>query len=101
VGALGVGEEFGGLGEETYTVEFGHALVGEEEGDGVVAGFEAVESVEGFVGGGGAKNTVAFRITAAKIAFDGLKDIGVVVNGENDWLGHNRSPFKALGRNKI
>src|ERR1700739_2795107 len=29
-GALGVGEEFGGLGEETYAVEFGHALIGEE-----------------------------------------------------------------------
>jgi len=40
-----------------------------------------MEGVEGFVGGGGAKNAVAFGITAAEIAFDGLEDIGIVVNG--------------------
>ena len=96
-GALGGGEEFGGLGEEADAIEFGHALIGEEKSDRVVAGFEAMEDVERFVGGGSAHDAVPLRVTGTEIALDGLENIGVVVNGENNWLGHNRGPFGALG----
>src|SRR5579859_6772036 len=96
-GALGGGEEIGGLGEETDAVEFGHALVGEEKRYRVVAGFKAAERVERFVSGGGAQDAVTLGVAATKIALDGLEHIGVVVNGEYHWLGHNRGPFWALG----
>ncbi len=81
-GALGGGEDVCGLGEETDTVEFGHALIGEKQRDRIVAGFQAAERVERFVCGGGAQDAIAFGVTAAKISLDGLEDIGVVVNGE-------------------
>src|SRR5579864_8761263 len=96
-GTLGGGEEIRGLGEEADAVEFGHALIGKEERDCVVARFEAMKRVERFVGGGGAHDAVTLGVTAAEIALDGLEHIGVVVNGEYYWLGHNRGPFGALG----
>jgi len=68
-------------------------LIGEEQRDRIVAGFEAVQRVERFVGGGGAKNAVALGIAAAKIALDGLEHIGVVVNGEEYRFSHSRGPL--------
>jgi hypothetical protein len=56
-----------------------------------------MESVERFVGGRSTQDAITLGVTAAKIALDGLEHIGVVVNGEYNWLGHNRSPFGALG----
>jgi hypothetical protein len=99
--ALGGGEEIRRLSEETDAVEFRHALIGEEERDRVVAGFEAMEGIERLVGGRSTHDAVTLGVAAAKIALDGLEDIGVVVNGEDNWLSHDRVPFGALGLIKI
>jgi hypothetical protein len=60
----------------------GHALVGEEKGYGIVAGFEFAKGGEGGAAGVGAHDAIAVRIVAAEVTLDGAEDLGVIVNRE-------------------
>jgi len=86
--ALGFGvERHGGL-QEVDAGHAGHALVGEEEGDGFLALDELLADVESCAAGGCSDDAVVLAVVAAEVLDDGFEYAGVVVDGEEDGLGH-------------
>src|SRR5207302_4671666 len=86
--ALGLGIDSEGLLEEIDAGHTGHALVGEEEGDGIVAVLELAADIERRTAGRRPDDTVVLAIVTAKILDYSLQDTGVVVDSEQDRLRH-------------
>ncbi len=86
--ALGLGVERHGLLQEVDAGHAGHALVGEEEGDGLLALDELAADIERGHAGGGAEDTVVLAVVAAQVLHHGFQYAGIVVDGEKDWLWH-------------
>ncbi len=86
--ALGVGVDGDGLLQEVDAGHAGHALVGEEECDDVLAFLELAADVERGCAGGGADDAVVLTVVPAQILDYSLQYAGVVVDGEQNWLGH-------------
>ena len=66
----------------------GHALVGEEESDGVFALVELAADVQRGRPGGGADDAVVLTVVPAQVLDHGLQYAGVVVDGEQNRLRH-------------
>ena len=62
-----------------HAAHAGHALVADEQGHGLVAGFQLREHVEGSLAASGAHDAVGFTILAAQILDHGLKHAHIVV----------------------
>ncbi len=86
--ALGVGVDGEGLLQKVDAGHSGHALVGEEESDGVLALMELAADVQRGRTGGGADDAVVLTVVPAQVLDHGLKYAGVVVDGEQNWLRH-------------
>ncbi len=86
--ALGVGIDRQGLLEEVDSGHSGHALVGEEEGDRVLALLKLAADVERGSAGGGADDAVVLAVVAAQVLDHSFQYAGVVVDGEQDRLRH-------------
>jgi hypothetical protein len=74
--------DFHGLGEKTDAIHLGHTLIGEKKGDGIVAGLELAKGRKSGAARIGAHDAITVGIMAAKIALDGSKDLGVVIDSE-------------------
>ncbi len=79
--ALGVGVDRERLLEEVDAGHSGHALVGEEERDDVLALLELAADVERGCAGGGADDAVVLTVVAAQILDHSFQHAGVVVDG--------------------
>ena len=79
--ALGEWMHFHGFGEETDAVHLRHALVGQEQGHGIVAGLEFTQSVEGGASGIRAHDAITVGVPAAQIALDGSENLGIIIDG--------------------
>ena len=85
---LGVREHGHGLLQEVDAGHAGHALVGEEEGNGLLALDQLAADVEGRGAQGGAQDAIALAVVAAQILHHSFEYAGVVVDGEEDRLWH-------------
>ncbi len=79
--ALGVGVEGEGLLEEVDSGHSGHALVGEEESDGVFALVKLAADVERGSAGGGTDDAVILTVVPTEVLDYCLQYAGVVVDG--------------------
>src|ERR1700682_5896585 len=80
-----------GLGEETDAVHLRHALIGEQQGDGIVAGLELAQRGQRGAAGIRAHYAVTVGIMAAEIALDSAQHLRIVVHRQHDRLGHRTS----------
>ncbi len=73
--------------EECGAVEAGHALVAEEQRDGLAPLAQFAQGLQGLLAGGGAQDAVVGGVTAAQVPRDGAQHLGVVVDDEDGGLG--------------
>ncbi len=69
----------------------GHALVADDQGDGLVAGLELGQGVERGLAAGGAHDAVGGPILAAQVLDHGFQHAYVVVNRQKDGPSHKES----------
>jgi hypothetical protein len=86
--AFGLRIEHHGLLQEVDAGQAGHALVGEEERDGVLSLQQLPADIERRLAGGSAKDAIVLAVVGAQVLHDGFKNAGVVVDGEKNGLRH-------------
>jgi hypothetical protein len=84
----GVGVQLDRLEEKPGAGHLRHALVHQEERDLVAALEELLESLESLGAGGGLDDAVVRTEVMPKVALDGLEDLAIVIDGEQDGLLH-------------
>ena len=77
-----------GLGEELGSGHLRHALIGQEEGNLVVAAGQLTHHLEGGRSTVGNRHPIIGPVMLVEVAPDGGHDLGVVVDGDDGWLGH-------------
>jgi len=80
--ALGERVHLRGLGEEVHAIHLGHALVRQEQSDGIVARLQLAEGGQAGAAGICAHDAVAVRIAASQVALNGPEHLGVVIYGQ-------------------
>ena len=90
--------DVGALREQLDARHLRHALVGQEQRDGIAALRQPFEQIERAGTGLGREHGEALRVARAKISLDGAHDVAVVVDGEENRLavGHRLSNSKAV-----
>jgi hypothetical protein len=76
------------LGEKLRPRHLRHPLVDEEERDGRAALFELEGGIDRLAAGPDLDHPVVGSEMRAEIAVDGVEDLGVVVDGEDDRFRH-------------
>ena len=89
--ALGGREKLDGLAEELDAGHLRHALIRQEQRNGIVAELQLAQGIERSRAGIGAQDAVVLAVLAPQVSLDRGKDDAIVVYGENGWLGHDRS----------
>jgi hypothetical protein len=80
--------DFHGFGEKADAVHLRHALVGQQERDGVIASLKLAKGGKGGAAGAGAHDAIFVGIVAPKVALDSSQDLRVVVDGKEDRFRH-------------
>jgi hypothetical protein len=89
--AFGLGVEGHGLLQEVDAGHAGHALVGEEQGNGLFAVDKLLADVERGLAGGCTQDTIVLTVVAAQVLNHSFEYAGVVVDREQNWLRHGFS----------
>ena len=84
-------EKRDGLAEEFDAGHLRHALIHEEQRNGIIAELQLAQGIERGRAGIGAQNAVVFAVMAPQVSLDRGEDDAIVVYGENGWLGQDRS----------
>ena len=90
--------EIGALREQLDARHLWHALVGQEQRDGIPARGQPFEEIERAGTGLGREHGEALRVARTEISLDGAHHVAVVVDGEENRLavGHRLSNSKAV-----
>src|SRR6202030_1942874 len=87
-----------GFLQENDTVHLWHTLIRKEKGNPVVADFQPLEEIERPFRGIAAHDAILSAVLRSQIALDRPQDIGIVVDGQQDWLGHHQLSVKGQAR---
>src|SRR5229473_3581515 len=77
-----------GLREEAYTVHLRHALIGEQQRHGIVAGLQLAQRGQRSATGIRAHHPIAVGIMPAQVALNGAQNLRIVVDCQHHWLWH-------------
>ena len=99
--AAGVRVDILNLAQQIDSSHAGHALVADDEGEGVASLLQLAGGVQGRLPGASTQDPVLLAVMASQILDDRLQNTGVVVNREDDRLGHFRGAFQQNSPNKV
>ena len=91
--SLGVGIELHGFHHGIDPVHLRHAMIDQQERDGIIALLQSPEQIQRGDSRLGSQDAVTIVVTLAQIAFDRSEYIGIVVNGQDDWFCHSQIPL--------
>jgi hypothetical protein len=82
-------EALTGLGEQRHPVHLGHALVGQDEGEGLVPRLQLFEDPQTGRARLGTQDPVVLAVTLTQIARHRAQHVGIVVHDEEGWTFHD------------
>ena len=77
--ALCVRKQGHGFGQETHAIHLRHALIGQQQGHGIVASLQLAQGVERDLPRVCAQHAITVCIIVAQIALDGTQHFGVII----------------------
>ena len=89
--ALGVGESRDGARQKLDAVHLRHAVIDQEQGQGLAALLQLIEEGQCGLAGVGRQHPIVGSVLAAQVALDGLQNFGVVVDGQKDRFCHGHT----------
>jgi hypothetical protein len=84
--------------QKFHTVHARHALVGQQQGNAVIAHFQLLQQIERPFGRIASYDPVFSAVLRTQIALDRPQHIGVVIYAQQNRFRHSRSRFEPSGR---
>jgi len=94
----GLGKDLLGLGQKLDAGHLRHALVDQKQGDRGVALLKLLQDFEGFRAIAGTDDAVVAAKVSAQIAADGVQDLRLIVQRQDNGLYHTFSPVIGRGQ---